>query len=289
MKVTNKFNLPEAFIRVVSEDNYTKGEADITASEIGLPPRIFALKRQHEHELEVDASELVKIMMGKAIHQVLEDANKDALVEERIYTRVLDWNVGGKFDRVSVFDAVLTDWKTSTVDAFRAKWREGFREWTIQLNIYVYLLRKNGYQVEKARVILFLLDHSPSKARREEEYPQLAVQVLDFEIWPEEVTERFLNAQVQLFQSALMRLPLCSDEDRWMRGGQTAVKKEGRVRAVKLFASPAEAEEWLKRQSDAANLYLETRPKEFIRCLDFCPVRKFCKQWRDGIEEDKAA
>lgn len=280
MKVTNKYNLPEAYLRVVSNDEYTRGRADVTASELGLPARVFALKRKHEADLEVDASELLPILLGKAVHNILERADKENVVEERLFTTVANWVVGGKFDNHTEFNGVLTDWKTTRVDALLAKTREGFKEWVIQMNTYAYLLKKAGRKVESLRVIAFMVDFSPVKKRFDAEYPTVPVQIIELPIWEDEVIEHYLNTQIEIFKSALVDLPECSDADRWTRGGQTAVMKEGRKKAVKLFDNETEAKAWLAEQNDAPNLYLQNRPKEYIRCQFYCPVSNFCEQWK---------
>ena len=176
MKVTNNFNLPEAFLRAVSNDDYDKGKAEVTASELALPPRVFALKRKFAEELTVDASELLPILIGKSVHNILEKADKEAVVEERLFAEVSGWLLGGKFDNHTEFNGVLRDWKTTRVDALQAKIREGFAEWTAQMNAYRYLLRKAGRQVEKLQVVALMVDFSPVKKRFNSEYPAVPVQ-----------------------------------------------------------------------------------------------------------------
>ena len=280
MKVTNKFNLPEAYLRAVETDEYTRGDAHVTASELGLPARLFALKRKHEAELEVDASELLPVLIGKAVHNILEKCDRESIVEERLYAECLGWTLGGKFDNHTEFNGVLTDWKTTRVDALQAKIKEGFKEWIVQMNVYRHLLLTAGRQVEKLRVIALLVDYSPLRKRYNSDYPPVPVMEIDIPVWPSEVTERYIAAKVATFQAALKDLPLCSDEERWVAGGETAVTKQGRKRAIKLFDTEEEAKEWMQTQDDLADLYIEKRPKQYLRCENYCPVREFCEQYK---------
>ena len=44
MILTNKHNLPEAIVAAIMNDSYTKGDADISVTELLSPPQLRALR-----------------------------------------------------------------------------------------------------------------------------------------------------------------------------------------------------------------------------------------------------
>lgn len=59
MKLTNKFNLPQTFVNILSKPTYTKGRAHLSVTEIINSPRIVQLKNIHYDELEEDVADKV--------------------------------------------------------------------------------------------------------------------------------------------------------------------------------------------------------------------------------------
>ena len=47
MKLTNNHNLPEAIVAAIMNDSYTKGDADISVTELLTPPQLRHLKLKH--------------------------------------------------------------------------------------------------------------------------------------------------------------------------------------------------------------------------------------------------
>src|SRR3990172_1728758 len=108
MKITNRYQLPEPIVRAVSYDAHGPRNGDITVTELVKPPQMLQLERIHDHELEEDASDRVKMMIGTAVHEYLMRFAKgaDVLSEERLATEVAGWSVTGRFD---VFDLLTLD------------------------------------------------------------------------------------------------------------------------------------------------------------------------------------
>jgi len=75
-------------------------------------------------------------------------------------------------------------------------------------------------------------------------------------------------------------LPVCSPEERWEKPPVYAVMKRGRVRAVRLFRSDQDAKDFIAVQKDSNTLYVEDRPPESVRCLDYCAVSGLCDWWK---------
>ncbi len=92
MKLTNNFNLPDTFVNVIQRPQYTKGDSQISATEILNSPRIVQLKRKHWDELTEDASDMVWSLFGSAVHNILQHGKDDHhIVEERIFTEFHGW------------------------------------------------------------------------------------------------------------------------------------------------------------------------------------------------------
>ena len=68
MKITNKFNIPQTFVNVVKRPQYTKGDVNLSVTELLNSPRIVQLRTKHADELETDVSEMVWSLFGTAVH-----------------------------------------------------------------------------------------------------------------------------------------------------------------------------------------------------------------------------
>ena len=90
----------------------------------------------------------------------------------------------------------------------------------------------------------------------------------------EGVPDAFVQERIALHTASEPRP--CTDADRWVKPSKYAVMKRGNVRAIRLFDTAYEAEELA---STSAALYVEYRPGEAVRCQNWCPVSRWCKQW----------
>ena len=57
MKLTNNYNLPETIVNVLKRPTYSKGKANISATELLNSPRVVQLKRRHWDDIEEDAAD----------------------------------------------------------------------------------------------------------------------------------------------------------------------------------------------------------------------------------------
>lgn len=276
---TNKFDLPEPIVKAIANDDYDPGASDITASSLWAPPRIRALRRQHKDEIHYDAADGIYALIGKSIHNILEKSgDSTALAELRLFKEYHGWRVSGKFDRFVLTSSILQDWKVTSVYSILGDLKF---EWIGQTNTYADLLRHHNIPVSGLQIVAILRDWSKREARKNKEYPQKQVVVVDLPLWsPEEAAQR-IGDRVLLHQGAELVLPLCSDEDRWKRSSRWAVIKNNNVKATKTFATEDEGKAWLSLQKDAKVFKLEHRPGEAVRCLDYCDVAPFCSQWQE--------
>ena len=87
MKVTNRLGLPQPIVEVLSRDNYSKGDADFSVTELIDSPRQKALTNRHRDEITVDCIDLIYQFDGKAVHSILEGAEVSpdvGIIEERL-------------------------------------------------------------------------------------------------------------------------------------------------------------------------------------------------------------
>lgn len=276
MKMTNKLRLPEAIVRAVEKDSYTKGTADISVTELLSPPQMRKLKLQHADELVEDVSDRIYSLLGQSLHTIIERAASDdalVLAEATVYSEYGGWIVKGQADHLLLATGELLDFKMTST--YKVSSGRVPREWVEQTNIYRRLLQKEkGIEIPSLAIIVILRDWSKNKSRQSQDYPQSQVLRMDVPLWTAEQTDAFILERVRLHQA---EEPVsCSDYDVWARPSIYAVMKRGNVRALKTYNNLAEAE---AHASQSAAFYVEHRPGEALRCQEWCPVAKMCPQW----------
>lgn len=286
MKLTNHLGLPEPLVRAIARDSYVRGTADLTVTELIAPPRQVALLREHRDTLEEDAADCIFRLFGKAIHEILkqsaidhygadEEVPQNVIVEERLSMPIAGWTVSGQLDHfVLAPTGRLDDWKITSVWSVLDGIKE---EHEAQLNCYAHLLRSRGYDVNGLQVVAILRDWSKLRAQREPDYPQTQVLRLPGRLWTPEETQAFMETSVGLHRAARTVLPSCTAEERWERPTRYAVMKAGAKRALKLFDTAEDAA--LFAQAQKANVTVETRPGEAVRCAHYCGASAVCTQW----------
>ena len=273
MKITNKYNLPSPIFNAIANDDYDDGGADITASSLWKPTQMVALTRKHRDEMEVDASDFLGTLLGKALHEYVSRRDTEAVVEKRLFAHVEGKNLSGQFDRFVVADATIQDYKVTSVARFQHQRNES--EWENQLNTYAFLLRQHGQDIRALQVVAVLRDWTEFNTRNLD-YPSIMVQVQDIPLWPADEAERRISQRIVEHDNPSP----CTDEERWHRPPKWAVMKNGRKSAIKLFDSEADATTFIASASDARYLYVEKRPGTYLRCAKYCSAAPFCPQWQ---------
>lgn len=277
MKITNKSGLPASIVRAVT--NQTHVGADYSATQLLKSPRQLHLERRHDDEIEVDASERIWAMVGTAVHLVAQFAEGEQdLVETYMEQEVDGVKVSGTADLYEHNTRTLTDFKNTSVWSIVYKSR--MAEWSQQVNIYSWLLHKQGFNAEKLQIIAFLRDWQVTKAEHDSSYPQSNVVVIPIEKWEYHEVEDFIRMRVRVMESAAPveddDLPFCTDEERWKDETVYAVMKSGRKSAVKLHKNAMIAK---KHTEDLGpNHYVQERPGVARRCARYCMAAPFCNQ-----------
>ena len=294
MKITNKFNVPETLVALASRDYYSKGKSDYSVTEIISPPRIQRLRRKHFDEIEQDVSEMLWMLLGTALHVVAERSEIAGHTnEERLSVAIDDIILSGAIDLQKDDDdgVTITDYKFTSAWALM----NDKPEWEAQQNIYKYLVERVKRKPVKAlRICAFIRDWSHREMMNKPSYPRATIQVIDIPMWTFDRTEAFIKERVEMHRDSKVRadweeeLPLCTEEDRWIRETKYAVKKDGRKTAVRVFDTEEEAQELLKEIPEKDKGFIEIRKGEAIRCVrDFCGVSKWCSQYQSTLESEE--
>ena len=276
MKLTNRNRLPDAIVAAIQNDSYTKGSADISVTELLLPPQLRALKLKHYDELEEDVSDRIWSLLGQSVHTIIERATEGlagVVAEMTLNSEYLGWKIKGQTDNIVLTDGELLDFKVTS--AWKVRGETPPLEWVQQTNIYRRLAKKEkGIEISSIRVIAILRDWSKNESLRNQDYPQAQVKSFDIPVWSDSEADAFIEERVRLHQAS--EPAPCSDYDIWAKPDKYAVMKRGNVRAIKLFEYADEAQDLA---ATASNLYVEHRPGEATRCQSWCPVSRFCPQW----------
>lgn len=221
MKYTNKFNLPDAFVRAVVNDPYDRGASDFSATGLANPPRASALVEQFKDVLEIDVSSRVAAIIGQGSHSVAERAARKGidLCEERLFaTFIVDgkpYVVSAALDLYETDTGNLTDWKTTKAYAFSKKAGSGKKpEWIDQLNIGAELLRCNGHEPKKLTIIALLKDWKAQEAGKDG-MPETEVIAVELPMWSREKAINHIYERIGLHVAARTALPFCSSKETW--------------------------------------------------------------------------
>lgn len=303
MILTNHHNLPEPFVHAwqARRERYERGrgETDISATQLIDPPRLVELRRQHEDRLEVDILDEMWALFGTALHALLEDAS-DAIPhdvqEARLYGEVRGWRVSGMADRIVTGNGSrleIQDWKVTS--AWALTFGSRLPEWEAQLNILAELARMEEMEPTSLEIVALLRDWSAWRAERETDYPQQQVMRIPIPLWDRGKAQSYLDRRVLEHQQCRgdygaphwEEFFICSDENRWAKPPQYAVKKRTNKTAYKLFdARPTDGEiagvaQW--KNVPLTALEVEKRPGDpWVRCRKYCPVASVCNQFQKG-------
>lgn len=285
MKITNNQGLPQPFVDAVSSSIRVPKRGIISCTGIIDPPQKRVLTIDNWEEIVIDASEMVWSLFGLSTHAILQKyADGNHLSEETLSHEIDGWNVTGTPDLLE--NEVLDDYKVTSVYAFLLGEKE---EWKWQDNIYAWLFRKYGFRVARARIVAILRDWSKRKAEFDKDYPQSNVLVKEIELLSDEEVESYVRTRLIMHKMAEDgALPLCSDEERWHRPDKWAVKKEGNIKATRVFDREYQAEVFIIDQEKSPpkgkkiKWVIEHRKGEDVRCDSYCSASPWCEQRRQS-------
>lgn len=283
MIITNKMNLPEAFVKAIQNSRHNADKC-LSATTLLKGTKEIILENRHFDEITVDAADEVWAVFGTAVHAILEHQEDEAFKEESFSVGVFDYKVTGKVDRYDMKNETIEDWKTASV------WKviyKDFEDWKKQGLIYAWLLKQSGLNVRHIRFVALLKDHSKSEAKKRADYPQAPVYIYEFDVIPEELTGIEALIKAKVFEVSCNadkpddEIAGCTPSERWSSPAKWAVMKEGRKTAVKLCDSEEEAADFIDSlEKDKDKHFIEERKGVDKKCEDYCPCAQFCSYYK---------
>lgn len=280
MKVTNKLNLPAAFLNAVSTARHNAAGC-FSATTLNKGAKEIILSDRHFDEITVDAADSVWAVWGTAVHALLESQPDNNFHEEYFKVPVSNSFVTGQVDSYDMENGVINDWKTASV--WKVQFND-FSDWRRQGLTYAWLLQQSGLEVKKCRFVALLKDHSKTKAKNDSSYPQSPVFIYEFDVTAadmEETAARILT-KVQEIESAYKLddddIEPCSEEERWADGEKWAVMKNGRKTALKVLDNQLDADAMAGEMGNA--YYVEHRPAISRKCGEYCNCKDFCNFYK---------
>ena len=290
--ITNNHGLPDAFVNYARSDKYSKGDSDISVTQLIDSPRILLMRERHKEELTTDAMDMVWALFGTAVHAVLEGAvGENVVKEKRLYRDVDGWVLSGQVDQYEIKDNALriTNYKVTSV------WSVIFnkQEWVNQLNVYAYLLEmEEQIPVNSIQICAILRDWNRREASLRPDYPQTPIAVVDIPLWSLEERTAYVEDRIALHQNARQLfdlndgMVLCTKDEMWSKPDVYAVKKPSNKKAKKRFEDRENAEQFLDNLKDKHLYEIEFRAGESARCKNnYCGVADFCNQYKETINE----
>lgn len=284
MKITNNLGFPSWLHDVLAWcfGQYERGTADFTVTELASPVLQRKLQKAHDKDIEQDISQIVDLVIGKAVHLFFETALRTLGIEHIEFERRLTgtYKVGGKAVAVSgQFDAYDTKtrtlWDFKVVKAYAAKMGPK-QDYVAQLNAYSSLIAQTGKPVPTSLKNLYIIkDWSADDALRDPEYPKAPLIVIDIPMLSPVEADAWIVGRIAEHQAGDS---ICSAEEMWERPGVLAVMKDGRKAAVKLFEIGEE--EAANERAKAEKGYVVIRPGRRLRCERYCSAAKFCSEWQ---------
>jgi hypothetical protein len=284
MTLTNKLHLPEGLVKAVSTERHNEAGC-ISATTLIQGMKHIILTERHWEKLEDDVSDRIWAIWGQAVHSLLEHEGENEFSEQKMTYTIGDITVTGRIDNYDMRNGIICDYKTASV--WKIKYND-FDDWYKQGMIYAWLLRNNGFAVEKCRFIALLKDHSKSDAAREYTYPNNPVYVYEFNVTFADLLKinGFIRGKVREYLRCLElsddEIPPCSPEERWDKAAVYAVMKPGRKSAIRLFDNQVAAETMTAELGKGH--YVEHRSGESVKCQSFCLCCRFCNYYQNCVK-----
>ena len=297
--ITNKHNLPEAFVNFAKKDTYSRGQADISVTSLIDAPRVRMMKEQYKEEISFDVIDNIWALFGTAVHHILESAKSETLVkEERLFVDIDGWTLSGAIDQQEIDDDGISiiDYKVTSV------WSVIYdkQAWHEQLNCYAHLVEMNKDKpIKSLKICAILRDWQQRDARNKDSYPQAPIVLVDIPLWSFNERDVYVRSRMALHRSAsdmvtIMKdsdlpvdafFPKCTDTERWSQPEKWAIMLKGRKKAAKLCETKEEAENIMATEEFKLKPYVEHRKGEPKRCTgNYCSVADICHQWKEERE-----
>jgi len=269
MNLTNEYGAPDAFVKALKDDSYTKGEADFSVTGLIQPPQISKLRAEHEDKLSSDVRDRIWMLLGTSVHNTLEKYG-EGKVEQRLFAECGGTTISGAIDLDR--NGHVTDYKVTSVFTVQKALKP---DWEAQLNMYAWLLGKNGTKPQSLTIVAICRDWMHSRAGKNG-YPDSMIVPIRVPLWPMARRERYISGRVAV-HTAEEVVP-CTNEERWARGAYSVIGGRGRP---KPYDTLEEASAYINARK-SGNYSVVNGDARYIRCESWCDVSEFCKQFNGG-------
>lgn len=288
MRITNNLGLPQPLVSAVEREyTYKPKQYSVTALLKGACQAV--LERRHDKEIEQDVSDMIWLLFGTSVHNILEQAQETAeqLKENKL---VLDmpngYKLSGIFDLYDDKTGIVTDYKTASVNKVLFNDWEDYRKQTL---IYCWMLRRIGFDAKRGEIVALLKDHSKVKALQGGDYPPAPVYRIGWTFADrdfEEIEEYILNRFEELSdceQLSDMDLPSCTPSERWHKDDTYAIMKKGRKSAIRVLKTQEDAQKYIDNNALDDKHYIEKREGADNLCDNYCNVNKWCPFYQQKV------
>lgn len=220
-----------------------------------------------------------------------EEVGKDIFVERTLTLDVtVTSSVTGKVHVIKLSGTqdyyqkslkLLRDYKVTGVSQYNSDQKH----WIHQQNIYAYMLRQIGEEVETIEILAFFRNWSKMKAKwakKSENYPKQPSVVIPLEVWSDEKCLKYIEDRVRLHVEALEvdKVPLCTASERWAGDDTFIVNHDD---GSKNFYNYALAKKHIEEEP-LVNPRINYKLASSLKCNEYCPVSKFCDQHKKRME-----
>jgi len=275
--VSNLHNLPEPLVKALTPERRKPVPGRIGVTALIDSPLRRLLTMRHFDEIIEDASDSFWALIGKSVHYVIEQGDKNT--EMKISQQAFGATIVGIVDYFK--NGHIIDWKTTSV--WSAVFSDG-KDWEKQLQCYSYLLRSLGHPVDKLSVYMILRDWNKRESQKSPDtYPMIPFKAISYTPWDKMTVEAFVSERVSLhllaekvaLASTSIEIPAefwCTPAERWEKPTKYAAKSVGKDRAVRVFDTEEECSKFIFD----TKMFLEVRPGEQTKCLSYCAVAQWC-------------
>lgn len=278
-----------------------KAELKISVTSLNKSPRQVLLAQRHYNDIFVDPKQNWHSFMGNIVHWVLEkhargNPNLWTEIRESIYFNIDGVKVlfHGKFDIYDTITKSIQDWKLTSAAGMVFPKDDHHR----QLNDLRYILQSKNIEVNKLQNI-YLFPHLDKTKFNDPNYPQENWKIVDVPVFDRKEVELNIKRRIQRLVDNINRsdtkLDYCTDEERWLRGGQFAIyyrKKEKPKKGADPSSIPFSSraahraptkEEVMQLASNDGVSETDTYVREFKgepKLCSFCQAAPFCNQYQ---------
>ena len=245
----------------------------------GLEAVLDMAKTAKSEEFKQDLKEVADLMIAIATNHLSDAIERDTLFEQSMIIEIDGMSVSGTADMVKQSTKTLIDNKYTTIWSYI--YPNARKKYAEQLNIYAYILRTLGIEIEKIQVLAFFRDWSKGRMKTTKDYPKQQIMLIDIEVWTDYECRSFIQERIYAHkQNEDGNIP-CTPDEMWADSDTWAVKVDKIKKAHRVYTTENEADVEMKLQqlkNPKKEYWVEERKGSRKRCNDYCPVADFCKQ-----------